>query len=573
LPTDLRRPQVEHVKNLAESRRDRRRFHRSLVVVIGLGLAWRSAYVLAQPASDPTFSRPMLDGAIYLEWARALARGEGGPPGAYYLAPLYPHVLALFLRGFGESFLLLYLLQQAWSVATAAFIGLAGRAAIGAPGALAAAALYLLYGGLQYFASVPLGETLALFPLMVAVLTFRRGGKGPALAAGVAIGIAALARPNLLLVPALWLAVGVAGRHWARAGLLAAGVTLAVLPVAARNYIVSGHLVLISSNGGITAYQGNGPGAEGIFTRTQGLSGRIEAQRQEATTLARQRSGLELDPVEADGWWGREALRVRAADPLGTVKLLAFRLALLLDSREHSLDYSPALDTNPWRLHWRLGAAGEGDLVPFGLLVGLAAAGLVLVGLRGSGGWETWTAIAACAATPLLFYVSSRYRLPTAALLTLPAGAGLAAVLGREAGSKRRGAAACLGLAIVAASFLVPAQALWRASLGGGLANRAAAYMASGDFEKAERDARRAVEWVPAQPQAWYNLGILLAARNADEEAEAAYRQALALDPGFAEAASNLGALLRKRAARQMLGPGLGPPPSRPAALPEVPAR
>jgi Flp pilus assembly protein TadD len=81
------------------------------------------------------------------------------------------------------------------------------------------------------------------------------------------------------------------------------------------------------------------------------------------------------------------------------------------------------------------------------------------------------------------------------------------------------------------------------------------------------------VEWVPAQPQAWYNLGILLAARNADEEAEAAYRQALALDPGFAEAASNLGALLRKRAARQMLGPGLGPPPSRPAALPEVPAR
>ena len=151
-------------------------------------------------------------------------------------------------------------------------------------------------------------------------------------------------------------------------------------------------------------------------------------QRQEATALAKVRSGLDLDPVEADRWWGRRALRTRVEQPGNTIRLLLLKFVLLLDNYEHSLGYHPQLDSNPWRLTIGLAGRGEIAVVPFALLLGLAAAAVMLAGTRGSGGWRIWGAILACAATPLLFYVSSRYRLPATALLTVPAGSGLAAL-------------------------------------------------------------------------------------------------------------------------------------------------
>src|SRR6185503_20557932 len=108
-------------------------------------------------------------------------------------------------------------------------------------------------------------------------------------------------------------------------------------------------LVPVSSNGGITLYQGNSPGALGIFTPLDGLSGRLDRQREEATRAASAGAGRTLDAVEADAWWGRRAVRVRAADPGGTAVLLARRLGLLLSSREMGLDAAPALDANPRR--------------------------------------------------------------------------------------------------------------------------------------------------------------------------------------------------------------------------------
>src|SRR6185503_6182058 len=88
----------------AEGRAGPRRRHpvrtrREVVAWAALGaiaLALRLAYVAAQPGTDPTFARPMLDEALYVGWARGLAAGGGQPPGAFYLAPLYPNVLALW---------------------------------------------------------------------------------------------------------------------------------------------------------------------------------------------------------------------------------------------------------------------------------------------------------------------------------------------------------------------------------------------------------------------------------------------------------------------------------------------
>jgi hypothetical protein len=504
-----------------------------LIAVLAAGFLVRVAYVVVQPASDPDFGRPMLDGAYYLAWAQSLAGGTGSPPGAFYLAPLYPFLLSMLLRIAGESFFTIYLLQHAIVVVTAALLALVARRAAGDAAAVATVVLVLAYQPLLFFASRPVGETVGIAWLALAIWLFPEPAKGRAsrsFASGVASGLAALARPNLLLAPVLWIAWAVARRRRAQAALLAVGVAVAIAPVTLRNLLASRHIVPISANSGITLYHGNGPDAQGVFTPPAGFSGSVLTQREEATEICRRRTGREVDDVEADAWWGREAITSRLRDPVGTIVLVARRLALTLDNTEHAVDYAPFLDENPWR--WSAP-------VPFAVLAGLAAAGVVLGSWRIPGLAATWGAILAAALTPIVFYVSSRYRLPMAVLLSVPAGVALARL---RAG--RRVGAALLGSACVLGSLLVPSGDLRRVETAAALANRSAGFKQEGDLEAAERDARRALDLDRLSVMARFNLGVVLVAKGRTSEAEAVYREALGLDPGHVGVAANLSALL-----------------------------
>ena len=85
------------------------RFPHKLGLILLLGFVARLIYLLGAPAADPGFGVPILDGAYYVEWASAIAERRiafwSGHPqesaGAYYLAPLYPLLLALFRSIFG----------------------------------------------------------------------------------------------------------------------------------------------------------------------------------------------------------------------------------------------------------------------------------------------------------------------------------------------------------------------------------------------------------------------------------------------------------------------------------------
>jgi Tfp pilus assembly protein PilF len=505
----------------------------ALVGILLFGLIVRIGYVAAQLSSDPTFARPMLDGAYYLEWARAIASGAGGPEGAFYLAPIYPYLLAGFLAIFGESFAALALVQNVLALLTALLLFAIARRTVGEVAALATAALFLLYHPVLFFASRPLGDTVALFFLVLALLFASIRSSVAAGGAGASLGATALARPNLLLVGLGLVLQEFASRRWVRALALTGGIALVVLPVTVRNLAVSGHLVPISSNEGITLYHGNGPGALGVFTPSEGLSGDLSRQREEATAVARARTGRPLDPVEADRWFRDEAVRTRCEAPLRTVWLLLRRVALLLDNFEHSLDYAPSLDRNPWRF---------GAPVPFAVLLGLACAGVAASGFRRSGGPLVWIAIGASAVTPIVFYVSSRYRLPVAALLTIPAGAGVVSLL-----RPVRRLVPVVAIACAIASFVVPSGALRRSEESAALLNRGVARKQEGDPSGAERDFRAALVLDAGSAPVWYNLGTLLEGSGRPAEAEQAYRESLARDPGGVEAAGNLGALLVRR--------------------------
>ena len=523
-------------------------FELSLAVLSLIALVFRVAYLLVQPATDPSATGATLDGAYYVHWGQALAAGTWTQAGAYYLAPLYAWLLGGFFTLFGDAIASLYLLQHVAMVATAVLLGLSARDLAGDAAGLATAALSLLYHPALFFASRPLGEPVALLLLVLALRLLMRRSPAALFGAGVAAGLSALARPNLLLVIAVWACVGAAwflrgpataetadNARRRRAGwiLAVAGVAIVLLPVVVRNWRVSGHLVPVSANSGLTLFHGNGPGAQGIGVLPPGFSGRVTTQRQEATRLASLQVGRALDDVEADRWWGRQAVQARLADPGGTLLLLLRRTGLTLSTRELDLDYAPSIDANPWRRVAPL---------PFAALLALAAAGLFLAGYRRSGGWIVWGAILACAATPLLFYVSSRYRLPAAVLLAVPAGVGLSELL-RSRG-RRRLAALALVVSVIVVSVTVPAGGVALTARAVALANRAVSWQQVGNMALAEKDLQRALETDPESAPVQFGLGVLLVATGRGAEAGEHYREALRIRPDLAEAAQNLSSLL-----------------------------
>lgn len=502
---------------------------RPLAAILSAGFVLRVAYVLLQPRFDPTFARPVLDGAYYVAAARALASGAS-TSGVYYMPPLYPWALAIFQRLFGDAWSLLFLTQQLAVVASAGLLALVARRAAGNAAGLAAAALALLYHPTLFFASRPVGEALALLFLAASLALASRADIQSGAAAGFTAGLASLARPNLLPAAPLWAARDFFAGRARRAGLLAAAMLLAILPAVWHNYAASGHVVPVSANGGVVFWLGNGPGAVGVYTPATGFSGSLQSQQNEAIAEASARAGRPLDAVEADGFWWKTGLRARASDPAGSVALMARRAMLTVDNAEHGLDYAPALDANPLRFSAPL---------PFAVLFGLAVFAVAALGWARAGGFVVWSSVAVAAAAPLVFYVSSRHRLPAAFLLAVPAGAGLSALR-----AERRRWPFVLGAGAMLVSFAVPSADYVRTEKAGALSILADVERKAGALDAAAATARRATELDPQNAVAWFNRGVVEGARGNAAEAERAYRAALAADPGQPDAAANLAGLL-----------------------------
>jgi tetratricopeptide (TPR) repeat protein len=147
---------------------------------------------------------------------------------------------------------------------------------------------------------------------------------------------------------------------------------------------------------------------------------------------------------------------------------------------------------------------------------------------------------------PVVFSVSSRYRLPMSALLCIPAGAGLAVLVRRESpgirGRRRMGwVVASLAAAI---SLSIPTAELEREAEAGARTLAAAAWRDAGDRVREERELRRAIAGQESSP-ALFNLGVLLEQTGRTLEARESYRRALAASPTHADAAGNLARLLR----------------------------
>jgi len=544
------------------------RFAPDAIVIAATAFAVRLLHVW-QMRATPFFSVLMGDSRGYDEWARRIAGGEWIGRDVFYQAPLYPYLLGVLYAIAGRHLLIVRLVQAAIGSASCVLLGLAASRLFSKTAGLVAGLMLALYAPAVFFDGLIQKSVLDVFFVCAAlalIATLSREGRATALhvwrpgawiALGMAMGGLALTRENALVLIAVVLAWTLlaarpprSGRsgasnatpRFAGAALFLAGLAIVLLPVVLRNAYVGGGFYITTSQAGPNFYIGNNPAADGTYQSLRFGRGAPEYERQDATELAERAMGRSLTPGEVSSYWTGKALEFVTSQPGAWLKLMARKLALLLNATE-------MLDTESQEAHaeYSLPLRVLGVVGHFGVLVPLAVFGVAVTWPMRRRIWMLHALTGAYAASVVLFYVFARYRYPLVPMLILFASAGtvdLAAWLAAKARGKavdRRislSAVAAMGAAALVCNWPLLSPMMMRAVT---QSNLAVALQSDGRLEEATAHYKRAIELEPTYAPAYNNLGTAYRAEGRLSDAVAAYNQAIDLRGGdFAEAHYNL---------------------------------
>ena len=509
-----------------------------LLVALLLALVVRVVY-WSEARDSSLFLQPSGDAATNLLRAETF-RSEGplAPEGAVYdQAPLYPAFLATLLS-LGLDREAVRWVQFLLGMLGPVLLWLGTRRRAGPRAAGIAAILGALYGPFLFFEGEFLSISLAVFLLEVAYAFWPRRW------AALALGLAALAQPNLLLAVLLVLAWGM----WRPRDLelpdrrgVALVLVLALVPVlltTTRNLIVAGEPVAISANGGVNFFIGNHAGSNGTFTIPpgSGLLNRPEGLFTSAREVAETARGGDLGARAVDRYWWGQGFDFWVTRTGDAVVLFGRKVLLALNGYEvpNHFDYG-YIRSRVAPVLW--------GLPGFPVLLALAVAGFVFVGGRAR---RTGIVIvAALLVAVALFFITARYRLPLALALLPWAAVGVDGLIARRrspAGWLPAAGAALLGLVLA----LLPLVSGASASAVHMLNLEGASLFSRGDVPGAEAKFREAVAANPTHAEARNNLGRVLAVQGRSAEAAEEYRIALGADPTQAETYFNLEELYRE---------------------------
>lgn len=381
---------------------------------------------------SPYFTAPIIDEEGYISWARSIVAGDLMGKEVFYQDPLYPYLLALVFKVFGENLFLVRLLQAFIGAAAVGLVFLTARKLLSDRAALLAAAIMALGHSLYFFELQILKATLVIFLAALAgwigVMATERPKAWPRwFGLGAVLGLLALLRGNVLAslpVIILW-AMLLAGkdRIMARAGRavpLFAGVVLVLAPVTIRNYMVSGELVISTSQGGPNFYIGNNEKADGTYTGFNFVFPNPRFEGRDFKRAAEDRTGKTMTGAQVSRFWFEQGLDWIKGHPGDAARLWLGKARLMIhqfeipDNQSFYVTrqyFAPAL--------W----------VPFlgmGLLWGPALLGAWVLCRRDPRAWfpALWAITYSLSIIP--FYIMDRYRVAVTPALCLFAAAFIA---------------------------------------------------------------------------------------------------------------------------------------------------
>ena len=525
-----------------------------------VAIAVRLAHVWA--IHDTAFFDVLMgDARSYDQWAQRLATGNWVGTDVFYQAPLYPYFLGALYAVFGRDLLIVRVIQTLVGSSAVVLLASAGERLFSRRVGVVAGLALALYAPAIFFDALLQKSVLDVFFICLSIwvvsrLVDRPGSPRLWLGLGAAMGALSLTRENALVlvgVATAWsLMVGFSAKPKnpkQRAGstipnygsaarpvlAFALGLTVVLLPVAARNYAVTGGFYLTTSQFGPNFYIGNNPVADGTYMSLRPGRGAPEFERLDATELAERARQRSLTPGEVSSYWTEQALTYITTHPADWLALVARKFALLwnsgemldTESQESYEEFSPVLRV--------LGAVGH-----FGIVVPLALVGLVGAWPDGRRLWPFFALIAAYAASVVLFYVFARYRFPLVPFLLLLAANGLVqAPRLYAAASPARRASVGLAVAIVALAVNWPMlsstrmRAITETNLGTALHE-------ASRYDEAVAHYRKAAALQPDYAPAYNNLGVTLRAQGRVDDAIQAYQEGLQLREAYADLHFNL---------------------------------
>lgn len=488
----------------AKPQAERRRWLSLILVgLVAYRVAYHATYLGEVPFAHGTFS----DGAVYE--AAALDILAAPPLGTepFYLQGAYAYLLALgmAIRAWASVGLMIQLLLAALGL----FVFHRAALRLWGPTAGRVASIALLaHPGLAFYENKYLSAELGVVANILVIAAFvgllvcERRDPEPAnptrslslraALLGAAVGLAILARPNMILaLPFALVAVFVLLR--ARGGRVAGpavaatllGCLLALAPMAGRNLAVTGHPDIQPVHGGGTSfYIGNNPKSRGVWNDADLLSARLGTESRELAVA------LDIDPelperararAIGDALYGR-AFAWIAEHPGDFLWLELRKLWLTIGDDQLSQDYD-----------W----LGERELIPWAHRIGLSFSLLMALAVLGSaalarGRWRPGTGIEGDPAEPapafpdtqarrralawllaglllaplaanLLFFTSAQHRLPLVIPLALLSGPGLVILVATIRARLQRDRPRPVALPVIAwiLAVLAAAQGPW----------------------------------------------------------------------------------------------------------------
>ncbi len=521
-----------------------------LGVVAAWAVAVRLAF-LAAAAGHAYYNTPVMDMLYHDAWARRIAAGDFWGSEPFFRAPLYPYFLGLLYRLGGGSILFARVVQAFVGGASAALCFLLGREVFDRRvGAAAALALGTAWTAIFYdvelllvVLEVPLGLAFVYF-VVKASKSLRLGW---AAAAGVALGLGAITRPNLLAVGVfMWVAflVARAGRRLPWRRVVASLVVLYavggvfVAAVAVRNYVVAREPVLISWQGGVNLWIGNNPEADGMTAVVPGTYGDWWRGYYESIRMAEKAAGRPLRHYEVDRYYLGRVLKFIREDPGGFLKLLGRKTYFYTNAYEVANNFDLYyLKKQFWLLKY--------DPVSLYVILPFAFFGMIACARRRFAA-PLYIYVVVYSATVVLFFVNGRFRMPAVPYLCILAAAAFFYFWDNVGRWRGRGLAlrvaglAALFVCCDADPFGVGGQSSFEAQ---GRYMMGTIHLARGELEAAQGEYEAALASNPeaAGPNALNDLGIIAARRGDTERAERYFRLAAAADPEYSKGWNNIG--------------------------------
>ncbi len=495
--------------------------------------------------SIPLFDTYIMDMKYFHDWAVSFIGGTGAGPSPYFKAPFYPIFLGIVYTLLSDSPWVIRIVQSILGSFAAVLTFLIGMRFFNKKVGITAGFITAFCSTLIIFDAQLLVPTLTIFLNMLGIYFLVKGiqsGKSLMfLLGGLSLGLSAIARPTVLVFIAallfflLWISYKASHQLNKKSVIIfLTGVILAITPVTVRNVIESGEFVVIGTYGGINLYIGNNIQSDGLSTRLPGtgLDWWDEGGMSDAIRIAEEDAGHSLTASERASYWQNRALSEIINHPVIFVKNLWRKFIFFIGGPElyNNFDiYYVAYQTTILKLLlWK-------DIVffPWGIIFPLAFAGIILI--------RKWTIekkiillfLISYIPTLLLFFVTSRYRLPMVPVLIIFASYFLVEGFKRlKVCSLQKKITVLASLVLLLTVCQIDFYNLSKGTNAQGHQMIAAIYSYRGDEVKAEEFYRKALIADPDLPNANNDLGVMLMNRGQNDEAIELFKHAVKFEPG-----------------------------------------